>query len=307
MGGEVLALFSAGQVRMKPGSLLLAFLLTGLVAGEDYDDSDYDYESRKGGKGAGVKGECKRTGPKPSDKIFAPYTIPIKNKKCPCWWDMSKKICACCKKVEGVEVMQCGFPMHKFCYKKSTNPKKVIGCPGVCNNKYTLSGKGFPCYNDKSKGNNCAVCAKGAFQCYADGITGPDSKDGSRCQDQKNQKYCTSCQGDCRHIPGACPGRCVNQGKVNKFTKHSQCVCPEGYSGNGIQCYNANGTLLADPNTHVELTMDITTEEDEFPFTGENFSSSAELQTLITEMGSVESGCNGGDCEATFTQTETET
>ena len=52
--------------------------------------------------------------------------------------------------------------------------------------------------------------------------------------------------------------------------------------------------------------MDITTEEDEFPFTGENFSSSAELQTLITEMGSVESGCDGEDCEATFTQTETE-
>merc|ERR1712088_1306531 len=150
-------------VKMNPGSLLFAaLLLTGLAAAQED-------ESRKG---AGVKGECKRTGPKPSDKLFAKYTIPIKNKKCPCWWDMSKKICVCCK-------------------------RSKMGCPGVCNNKYTLSGKGFPCYNDKSKGNTCAWCAAGGFQCYADGTTGPDSKDGSRCQDQKNQKYCTSVQGDC--------------------------------------------------------------------------------------------------------------
>ena len=39
--------------------------------------------------------------------------------ECPCWWDMSKKVCACCKKVDGVETMQCGWPMHRFCYKKS--------------------------------------------------------------------------------------------------------------------------------------------------------------------------------------------
>merc|ERR1712072_462951 len=52
--------------------------------------------------------------------------------------------CACCK---GSNSMQCGWPMHRFCYKKSK-----MGCPGVCNNKYTLSGKGFPCYSDKSKG-----------------------------------------------------------------------------------------------------------------------------------------------------------
>merc|ERR1711953_586568 len=231
--------------------------------GEDYGD---DIEGRKG---AGVKGACKRTGPKPTDNLFKPYTIPIKNKKCPCWWDMSKKVCACCKKVDGVETMQCGWPMHRFCYKKSK-----VGCPGGCNNKYTLSGKGFPCYNDKSKGNNCAWCAPGAFQCYADGLTGPDSKDGSRCQTQTNQKY-------------------------------SQCECPLGYSGNGIQCYS-NGTLLADPNTHVELQMDIMTETQEFPFTGEGFTSSAELQTLINEMGSVETGCDSQQCQATFNQTETE-
>ena len=42
--------------------------------------------------------------------------------------------------------MQCGWPMHKFCYKKSD-----MGCPGVCNYKYTLSGKGYPCFSDHSK------------------------------------------------------------------------------------------------------------------------------------------------------------
>jgi len=272
---------------MKPVTLFVALLLIGLATGEDDEER----------KGAGVKGACKNTGPKPSDKLFAKYTIPIKNKKCPCWWDMSKKICACCK---GSNSMQCGWPMHRYCYKRSK-----MGCPGVCNNKYTLSGKGFPCYNDKSKGNTCAWCAAGGFQCYADGTTGPDSKDGSRCQDQKNQKYCTSVQGDCEHIPGACPGRCEFQRRLNKYQKHSQCECPEGYKGNGIQCYS-NGTMLADPNTHVELQMDIMTEQYEFPFTGEGFSSSAELQTLITEMGNVESGCGNQQCQATFNQTETE-
>merc|ERR1711953_1428866 len=138
-------------VRMKPGYLLFALLLTGLAAQEDDDEAR---------KGAGVKGACKNTGPKPNPKIFAKYTIPIKNKKCPCWWDLSK--------------------------------------------------------------NDCAWCAPGGFQCYADGTTGPDSKDGSRCQDQKNQKYCTSVQGDCRHIPRACPeSRCQTSRKINKYLTHS--------------------------------------------------------------------------------------
>ena len=67
-----------------------------------------------------------------------------------------------------------------------------------------------------------------------------------------------------------------------------------------------NRTLLADPKTPVELQMNIMTEEYQFPFTGEGFSSSVELQALITEMGSVESGCSNKQCQATFNQTETE-
>merc|ERR1712223_2035896 len=243
------------------------------------------------------KGECTNTGKKPSEKLFAPYTV--KNKKCPCWWDLSKVNCACCK---GGNVMQCGWPMHKYCYKKSK-----IGCPGVCNNKYTLSGKGFPCYNDKSKGNSCAVCTKGAFQCYADDTTGPDSSGGSRCigNTKKDKKHCVSVQGDCKHITGACPGdRCQFQGKV-KGKSYSQCVCPEEYEGNGLQCYS-NGTLLADPDTQVELEMNIMSEEYQFPFTGQDFSNSANLELLITELEKVESNCNSADCEANLNQSETE-
>jgi len=272
--------YSPSLLSMRPGTVCCVLLLVCLAAAQ-----------KKPAKGA-----CKNTGPKPNDKIFAPYTIPIKKKKCPCWWDMSKKICACCK--AGTDAMQCGWPMHKFCYKKSN-----MGCPGVCNNKFTLSGKGFPCYSDKNQGNNCAWCVPGSFQCYADKVTGPDSDAGSRCSSQNNQKYCSSVQGDCRHITGACPkDSCTYQGPVKKL-KHYSCQCPEGYQGNGIQCFS-NGTMLADPKTQVELDMMITTEEYQFPFTGEGFSN-AQLESLISEMGNVESGCSSGDCQATFNQAET--
>ena len=68
-------------LRMKPVSLLVALLLIGLAAAEDYDDEYEDYgDDIEGRKGAGVKGACKRTGPKPTENLFKPYTIPIKNK-----------------------------------------------------------------------------------------------------------------------------------------------------------------------------------------------------------------------------------
>ena len=69
-------------------------------------------------------------------KMFKPYTksdkgetilllLIFSNEKytgCPCWWDMSRKTgCACCKK--GTNAMQCGYPMHHFCYKNT--PGKV--------------------------------------------------------------------------------------------------------------------------------------------------------------------------------------
>merc|ERR1711934_648485 len=167
----------------------------------------------------GVKGECDVGSPKLTAGNTKKYTD---NGKCACWWDITRNDCACCKK--GVGAMQCGFPMHKFCYKKSD-----MGCPGVCNYKYTLSGKGYPCFSDHSN-TDCAWCNKEGWQCEQNSITGPDSKKGSRCQARTNQKYCASQQGECN----------------------------KGWSGNGIQCMDGNGTLSAMPGQQVEVTLTMT-------------------------------------------------
>ena len=37
---------------------------------------------------------------------------------CTCWFDIRRKDCACCKG-KASKVMQCGWPMHHYCYKKS--------------------------------------------------------------------------------------------------------------------------------------------------------------------------------------------
>ena len=116
---------------------------------------------------------------------------------------------------------------------------------------------------------------------------------------EKDRRECVSVKGDCKHITGACPTeQCQPAGK-----KYSQCVCPEGSVGNGIQCYS-NGTVLADPNTQISLDITLQSEELKFPFDGDDFSHSAQLASLITEMGNVESSCSGDQCEATFNQNE---
>merc|ERR1719192_2335151 len=64
-----------------------------------------------------------------------------------CWWNLASKDCAICKKGG----MQCGYPLHKKCYKK--HPSQ--GCPGIQGNTVTLSGAGYPCYFDL-KNSSCA-------------------------------------------------------------------------------------------------------------------------------------------------------
>merc|ERR1712004_289911 len=249
---------------------------------------------------AQAKGTCKRTGPKLTDKNTKEYTMPYPENKCPCWWDLSKNNCACCK--EGTDAMQCGWPMHKYCYKKSDK-----GCPGVCNNAFTLSGKGFPCQNDPNN-KNCAWCTKTGFQCFPDAKNGPNSEFGSRCQAQNQQKYCKSVQGDCRHISGACPpDRCEKQGKVPgkpyKHLTYYECECPAGYTGNGLQCYDENdGTLLVTEDAEIELEMTLKSEVETFPFDpNTDLPTGVELQDLIDQMGSVDSSCSSGsDCTSSF-------
>merc|ERR1712244_46378 len=161
--------------------------------------------------------------------------------------------------------------MHKFCYKKSD-----MGCPGVCNYKYTLSGKGYPCFSDHSN-TDCAWCNKEGWQCEQNAITGPDSKKGSRCQARTNQKYCASQQGDCKHIGYCDPNAtCKKKANVGKFGQYWQCECNKGYTGNGIQCMDGDGNLSAQPGQQVEVTL------------------------TMTAGGA----CAGDDCEATFEVTE---
>ena len=62
------------------------------------------------------------------------------------------------------------------------NPLKIAETTTKDSPKFRI----FPKIHEKYfRGNTCAWCAPGGFQCYADGITGPDSKDGSRCQDRE--------------------------------------------------------------------------------------------------------------------------
>ena len=74
-----------------------------------------------------------------------------------------------------------------------------------------------------------------------------------------------------------------------------------------MQCVNENGTFYVNPDQQVELTMTLTQEIETFPFTGAEIETGAELQSLINEMGSLETSCAAGDtCSATFNETVVE-
>merc|ERR1712121_394788 len=150
------------------------------------------------------------------------------------------------------------------------------------NYKYTLSGKGYPCFSDHSN-TDCAWCNKEGWQCEQNAITGPDSKKGSRCQARTNQKYCASQQGDCKHIGYCDPNAtCKKKANVGKFGQYWQCECNKGWSGNGIQCMDSNGTLSAQPGQQVEEAM----------------------ENLLSEMETAGSSCSSDDCEASYEVTE---
>merc|ERR1712013_854890 len=169
--------------------------------------------------------------------IFKRYTAA--GKGCTCWFDIRRKDCACCKGKTS-KVMQCGWPMHHYCFKKSER----FGCPGVPNNKYTFSTRGYHCGPGQK--------------------AGPEAKDGNRCQTGRNLKYCDSVLGDCRHIP-ACDhnAKCLFNREFGKNLNLFHCVCNKkgGYKGNGIQCVDRNGTF---PNNDLEslASLDIKLQTD---------------------------------------------
>ena len=75
------------------------------------------------------------------------YTIPLSEKTCPCWWDLEGSLtdpqtgqpfkCACCVD----DAIQCGYPLHEKCTKRSYGNKGCVESfwNKVNNYRYTLS------------------------------------------------------------------------------------------------------------------------------------------------------------------------
>jgi len=156
------------------------------------------------------------------------------DKKTPCWWDNSKKICAKCKKGS----KPCGFPMHRYCQPK----KSKKGCPGIVNREYTLSSRGYPCYNDLSD-KSCAWCKRGRAQCRRN----QKSRCGNFCA-PANDLPCDGVPTTCLNIPW-----CGNGAKC----KSGKCVCSKPFVGNGMQCRNPKtGEFAANPSDQVQISIE---------------------------------------------------
>ena len=195
--------------------------------------------------------------------------------------------------------MQCGFPMHNYCYKKSDR----VGCPGVCNNKYTLSQKGYPCFWDHTR-TDCAWCSDNGYQCGPGKATGPEAAQGSRCQTGKNKKYCDSVLGDCRHIPNCdVNAKCMFKRSFGKDTQIFQCKCNAGYKGNGLQCRDKDGMLSVNPEKQVEVKMELKSDFYVYPQENGDFPYGPEMEGLFKQMENV--ACPAEKCQATYNQTET--
>merc|ERR1712013_758405 len=287
-------------IRMRWGAILLLLCVALVLV-------DAKKKPKGKGKSKPTKGECFTKGPKPKStskqdkkKFFEKYTL--SSKGCPCWWDITQKEgCACCK--PGKDIQQCGYPMQEYCYKK--NKKKPMGCPGVCNNEFTYSTKGFPCYSDHSN-KNCAWFTEKGFQCdKKNKDTGVDAKEGSRCTNGKNKNYCKNQQGDCKHTPGCdVNAECKFKKKLSRYLSYWQCECQKPWKGNGIQCQDANGAFSSPPNLGAEMTLSLTKEEYTYPFNNGELSLGEKMEALNQEMNGVAGNvCDGDSCNATFNQT----
>jgi len=139
---------------------------------------------------------------------------------------------------------QCGAPMQKWCQ----NPKAKSGCPGVPNNKYTVSTTGGPCYWDHSD-LSCAVCSNSKMrQC---GMSAVASKCGYFCA-KANDKKCDGNLFSCLQIP-----RCAAGADCIVKKKTGTCQCAEGMTGKGYNsCYHGNGTLVTNPDEVVEISVE---------------------------------------------------
>merc|ERR1712210_245583 len=97
---------------------------------------------------------------------------------------------------------------------------------------------------------------------------------------------------------------CKKKANVGKFGQYWQCECDKGWTGNGIQCMDSNGTLSAMPGQQVEVTLTMTAGlYNDAPVENE-FNHGAAMESLLSEMETAGDSCSGDDCEASYEVTE---
>ena len=89
----------------------------------------------------------------------------------------------------------------------------------------------------------------------------------------KDSTYCDSVMGDCGHIP-YCDSNasCEDDKKMGKI-QLKKCVCNNGFTGNGIQCADVNGTIGRGPEVFADLELKVLSDyyvyepgSEKFPF-----------------------------------------
>jgi len=235
----------AGELLVLRMKLFLWLSLLGLVALSYSQVSDCSMNCSKS-----CKCPCAKANTKALQK-FTKMKGKGKNKKpvanAPCLYDPEAgNTCGRC--IKGGK--QCGFPMQKWCQ----NPKSRNGCPGVPNNKYTLSTRGAPCYWDTSD-RTCAICKTSKMrQCGSSSIA---TKCGYFCA-PANDKRCDGNLFNCAQINPMCAAGadCI----VNSKKKTGDCKCGAGMTGLGFNSCFANGSLVTNPEETVKISMDTTSQ-----------------------------------------------
>jgi len=311
---------------MRASHLLLIFLVIGLIHLDLIDARKKGKKGKKGNKGKKGKGGKK---PKPlnTEQLFGEHTL---SSDCQCWFDLTKHNCGCCKG----DAVQCGDPMGKYCWKPPQG--KPMGCPGIIQNKYTLSQRGHPCFWDHGD-RNCAFCVPGsyksegqAFQCGPGPKTDP-AEGKNHCFSNRRPAYCDMHLADCKTMgKGICDvnAECKRMFKdKNGYSQAWKCKCNPGWTsgagmpyankttdfklttlddgGHGLACQNDDGTFSEVGDKVVEVEMELTLDTI-YAVANSSFSSGPAQESLLAAMTAlIDAGkpaCSG--CDATLVSYE---
>jgi len=246
-------------------------------------------------KKKGKKGRKPSKGKKPANDPFKPYRKYTKeNTGGECWWDISRDDCAVCK--PGFKA--CGFldddtPLHKWCYKSQV-------CPDMPTPQ-TRSTQGHPCFFDHSR-TDCAWCTSPRMAQVGDRGSKASRKH-NHCINQGSKKAPDArkvlrMEQSCKYFG---QDICDSMAECNRKT--GKCECKAGWTGNGIQCKDADGNFASKDNISIRMTM-----------TNELFLSDGSLQfpvgpsqdNLFSEMESLANGavyCSLNGCSYNRTST----